>query len=85
MAWTAIYSRRALRDLQDLVVETRQLIMGRIRAAAADPSSADIRKLGGRSDEWRVRVGSWRVLVELDSRTGTMIVLRVLTRRDAYR
>lgn len=85
MAWTVVYSRRALRDLQDLDEETRQLIMARIRAAAVDPTSADIRKLGGRSDEWRIRVGTWRAIIELDSRTATMTVLRVLSRRDAYR
>ena len=85
MAWTVGYSRRALRDLEDLDEDTRQLIMGRIRAAAADPASADIRKLGGRSDEWRLRVGTWRVIFELNGRMGTMTVLRVLSRRDAYR
>jgi len=85
MAWSVIFSRRALRDLQDLDEETRKLILERIKAAAVDPASADLRKLGGRSAEWRIRVGNWRVIIELDSSTGTMTVLRVLSRRDAYR
>ncbi|MGE3913559.1 MAG: type II toxin-antitoxin system RelE/ParE family toxin [Chloroflexota bacterium] len=39
----------------------------------------------GRPGEWRIRVGAWRIVVELDTHAGTMTVLRVLPRRDAYR
>jgi mRNA-degrading endonuclease RelE of RelBE toxin-antitoxin system len=56
-----------------------------LRRLVLDPSSVDFRKLAGGSDVWRLRVGRWRVLVELDSRSGLMAVSRILDRRDAYR
>jgi mRNA-degrading endonuclease RelE of RelBE toxin-antitoxin system len=85
MAWSSVLSRRALRDLEDLDADTQAMILARIRAAASGPSSVDMRKLAGRANEWRIRAGAWRIIVELDSSTGTMTVLRVLNRRDAYR
>ena len=85
MAWRIFFARRALRDLERLDETTRLLVLARIRAAAADPSSVDLSKLAGRPGEWRIRVGSWRAIVELDSQSGAMTVTRVLPCRDAYR
>jgi mRNA-degrading endonuclease RelE of RelBE toxin-antitoxin system len=56
-----------------------------IRSAADDPGSASLAKLKGRPGECRIRTGAWRIIVELDNRAGTMTVLRVLPRKDAYR
>ena len=52
---------------------------------ADDPGTSDIRKLGGRRGEWRVRVGRWRVTLELDNEAGVINVTRVLPRKEAYR
>lgn len=52
-------------------------IRGRIGTAldrlSADPRSGELRKLVGRP-EWRLRVGDWRVLVELELETHTIRV-----------
>ncbi len=45
----------------------------------------DMRKLRGRDDEWRLRVGDWRVRFRFDSQSGNVVVLRVLPRGRAYR
>jgi hypothetical protein len=51
----------------------------RIRVA----SSALLRKLSGRHES-RLRVGDWRVLVELDVEARRFVALRVLPRGRAY-
>jgi mRNA-degrading endonuclease RelE of RelBE toxin-antitoxin system len=43
----------------------------------------DVRKLSGRSDEWRLRVGDWRVVFTIGADDGVHI-LALLPRRDAY-
>ncbi len=63
----------------------REAVLSDIRNAALDPGSVDLAKWKGRPGEWRIRVGSWRVILELDSKSGRMIVTRVLNGRDAYR
>jgi mRNA interferase RelE/StbE len=53
--------------------------------AFAEHGRGDIRKLHGRSDEYRLRVGDWRVMFRLDDDGRVIVVSRVLNRRDAYR
>jgi len=64
----------------------------RVRVAAAvakladDPfrRDLDIKKLTGRED-FRLRVGSWRVTYLLDTTRRAVVVTAVVNRRDAYR
>ena len=44
----------------------------------------DVVKLSGR-EEWRLRVGDWRVRLRLDRDQLAVVVLRVLPRGRAYR
>jgi mRNA-degrading endonuclease RelE of RelBE toxin-antitoxin system len=52
------------------------------RLLVRDPS-VDVRRLKG-SDEWRLRVGDWRVRLRLDFESNTIIVVRILPRGRAY-
>ena len=45
----------------------------------------DAQKLTGRGDQWRLRVGNWRVIFRPDFQDGVVVVLRVLPRSQAYR
>jgi mRNA-degrading endonuclease RelE of RelBE toxin-antitoxin system len=45
----------------------------------------DVTKLGGGGNRWRLRVGRWRVLLELDNAAGAITIARVVDRKDAYR
>jgi mRNA interferase RelE/StbE len=83
MPWRLEVSRRARRDLATLDAETRRSVGQALTRLANDPSEADLKKLSDGS--WRLRVGQWRVILDLDNRTGQMTVLRVVNRRDAYR
>jgi mRNA-degrading endonuclease RelE of RelBE toxin-antitoxin system len=49
----------------------------------AEDSLGDVRKLHGGLNEWRLRVGDWRVRFEID--THAIVVLRILPRGRAYR
>jgi mRNA-degrading endonuclease RelE of RelBE toxin-antitoxin system len=42
-------------------------------------------KLAGGGNRWRLRVGRWRIIFDLDNSTGVMLVTRALARKDAYR
>ena len=44
----------------------------------------DIRKLQGASEEWALRVSEWRVRFYYDRPNQSVVVLRVLPRKDAY-
>jgi mRNA interferase RelE/StbE len=40
---------------------------------------------GNRSDQWRYRIGDYRVLAEIDDSTVTVLVIKVGNRRDVYK
>jgi mRNA interferase RelE/StbE len=85
MPWHLAITRRAAKDLDALPPPDRDEVERRLERAVDDPGSADVRKLGGRGDEWRLRVGRWRVILRLETATGTIYALRVLPRSRAYR
>lgn len=44
----------------------------------------DFRKLEGRGERWRLRMGDWRVIFLFDP-PGAITILTIANRRDAYR
>ena len=81
------WDRRALDDLRTLGSRDQRLAR-RIVAAIeryAEDNLGDVRKLSGSMDEYRLRVGEWRIVFRLEDGGRAMAISRVLNRRDAYR
>ncbi len=85
MPWKLIVAGRADKDLASLPAADREAVRRAIKRLVEDPASVDLTKLGGHEDEWRLRVGRWRVRLQLDNSAGAIHVLRVLPRSAAYR
>ncbi len=49
-----------------------------------NPESADIKKLKGTDNEYRLRVGDWRVRLQVDYTYKTYLVTHVKHRREVY-
>jgi mRNA-degrading endonuclease RelE of RelBE toxin-antitoxin system len=86
-----VWSREAARTLADLGRRDPaqvEAIRAHVRAYAS-AGTGDVRKLTGRNGEYRLRIGSWRVVFALgtDTRTGdpAIFVLRIGNPRDVYR
>lgn len=56
----------------------------KILALADNPRPAGCKKLKGFKDQWRIRVGDWRVLYIIDAETKTVTVMHVAHRREVY-
>ena len=85
MPWRWLFTHRAERDLAHLPVQDREAVRRVLDGAAENLAAADLKKLEGRPGEWRLRVGRWRVIPELDNPAGLITVTRVLPRGRAYR
>jgi mRNA interferase RelE/StbE len=81
--WSVAFERRASKDLDRLDAPVKRRVLGAIDRLVRDPRSAQLSQLTNRP-EARLRVGDWRVLVELDAATRTIVVLRVLPRGRVY-
>jgi len=77
--------RAAERDLRRLPVETFRRIVPRIRALAENPRPPGCRKLTGSENDWRIRIGDYRVIYEVDEGEKAVRVFRIRHRREAYR
>lgn len=73
------------KELQRLPRQAFPAVLNAIIALAHDPRPAGVKKLAGSSSDWRIRIGEYRVIYEIDDTARTMTVLRVAHRRDAYR
>jgi mRNA interferase RelE/StbE len=81
--WSISFEPRADRDLRRLDPQVARRVLAALDRLLQRDSSVDLRRLRG-SDEWRLRVGDWRVRLQLDFDSRTVIVVRILPRGRAY-
>ena len=78
-------SRTAEKQLRKLPHADRQRVARRMSSLALDPFPKGTRKLAGYEDVFRVRVGPYRVLYSVGTKTLIIIILKVGHRGDVYR
>jgi mRNA interferase RelE/StbE len=81
MDYTIRFGSRALKDLRKLDNQISGRILGRIEGLAND-LSGDVKRLTDHTPQYRLRVGDFRVLFDVDE--DTVQIQRVLNRREAY-
>lgn len=79
------FARSARKQLQVLDRALALRIIGRIESLAVTPRPVGCVKLEGGSRLWRIRVGDYRVIYEIDDHRRRVDVSAVRHRRDAYR
>jgi mRNA interferase RelE/StbE len=83
--YTVTFARSARKELQSLSPDLASKILDKIEALAIEPRPAGCRKISGSSSLWRVRVGEYRVIYDIDDKTRTIDVSVVRHRKEAYR
>jgi mRNA interferase RelE/StbE len=82
--WTLIVTPRAEKDLRHVGADHAERVAAALDSMQADPRQGDVRKLTDVDNEWRRRVGNWRIRFTIDDTARAVVVLRVLPRGDAY-
>ncbi len=75
-------ARKELEALPDNVLAR---VVQRIDALRRNPKPAGVKKLKGYKDQWRIRVGDWRVLYIIDDAAKLVSITRIAHRREVYR
>ncbi len=81
MNYTITILRRAQKELGELPVEAYERIRDSILALAEDPRPSGCVKLTNRQG-WRIRVGGYRVIYEIDDKQRIVTILVIGHRRD---
>lgn len=82
MKYTVELKPGAEKDLKALPTEDARRVVERLRMLEND-LVGDVKKLTDFTPEYRMRVGNWRVLFEIEE--DRIIVYRILHRKESYR
>ena len=84
MNYEVFFLRRAQKALSKIRGDDYERLRMAIEELGEEPRPRGSRKLSGR-EGWRIRVGEYRVLYEIDEGAREVTVLDVGHRRDIYR
>ncbi len=73
---------RAIKDLKDIPKSDGKKIIEKLKLLE-DDIQGDVKKLTNFTPEYRMRVGDWRILFEVEGEK--IIVYRIRHRKEAYR
>ena len=85
MKYAIEFTRSAQRALEGIPERDLKKVARRVDALADNPRPPGTKKLRGGTDEYRLRVGDYRVIYSVTDSGLLVTVIRIAHRRDAYR
>jgi len=82
--YTVEFTSAAAKDVRILDGAVRMRVLRAIAGLSDEPRPAGVKKLVGADDAWRIRIGDYRAIYEIDDDIVTVIVFRVAHRREVY-
>jgi len=83
LTYALVIERRAQRSLSRIAAQDQERIAVAIRGLADEPRPHGVNKLSGRN-AWRIRVGDYRVLYEIQDDRLLILVVDIGHRREIY-
>ena len=84
MKYTVHILRRAQKQLAQIDRKNQQRIIEAIQSLSSSPRPTGCKKLSGRP-AWRIRIGSYRVIYEIQDDQLLILVVEIGNRKDIYR
>ena len=72
--YTVEFTSAAAKEIRKLDGVTRSRVVRAVAALADEPRPPGVKKLSGSDDAWRIRVGDYRVIYEIDDGAVTVVV-----------
>lgn len=83
--WQVLISHQAEKTLRRLDATLRARIDQAIHGLASDPFPANSRKLVGYADDYRLRVGDWRIIYTVRQQQLVILVVKIASRGQVYK
>ncbi|MEO1209165.1 MAG: type II toxin-antitoxin system RelE/ParE family toxin [Cyanobacteria bacterium J06638_20] len=84
MSYQILILPAAQRQLKKLPATFQQALVTRIEYLAENPRPANCKKLKGRQNQYRIRVGDYRIIYSIEDARLAVRVIKVGHRRDVY-
>jgi mRNA interferase RelE/StbE len=85
MPYTVILPRPVQKQLDDLAAKTREQVIARILSLKENPRPIGSVKLKGYPNEYRIRVGDYRIRYQVQDEENLVILLHCKHRKDVYK
>ena len=85
MTYIVRLTRPAQKALDALEGNMFSRIVAALRALETDPRPHGVTKMAGAENQWRVRVGDWRIIYSILDRELVVLVMKLGHRREIYR
>jgi mRNA interferase RelE/StbE len=82
MKYQTFLKPKAIKDLKNISKADAKKITAKIKEMEND-LQGDVKKLTKHTPEYRLRVGDWRILFEIE--TNKIVIYTIKHRKDAYR
>lgn len=85
MAYSIFFNKKVKKFISELNQSQRDRIKGKLLSFAKNPFTGDIKKVKGKEDVFRLRIGDDRVLYILDNKEKSIYVVKIDKRSRIYR
>jgi len=80
-----LVERSAEKELKRIASNARPKLVSAILILAENPRPSGCRKLVGSENDWRIRVGDYRIIYEIADEIRIVRITRIRHRKDSYR
>ena len=84
-SYTIEWAPQAHKQVENLETQLARRVVRAVTSLAINPRPSGCVKLAGGTNEWRIRVGDWRVVYAVVDARLLVLVVRVGHRREVYR
>ena len=85
MSYRIEFASAAAREFSKLAKGLQRRIASKIDALASQPRPRGVEKLEGQERRYRLRVGDYRVIYEIQDEALIVLIVRIGHRREVYR
>lgn len=85
MSYTVVISKSVQKQIDNLPNDVIERVIEKIQNLALEPRPDGIVKLKGFDNEYRIRIGDYRVRYEIDDQSQLVQILQCKHRKDVYK
>jgi mRNA interferase RelE/StbE len=85
MSYEVIIPKPVQKQLDALPDDVHERVLEKILPLVENPRPSGVKKLKGFDNEYRIRIGDYRVRYEIDDHLSQVLILHCKHRRDAYK
>ena len=79
------FKSSAAKEFRNLPQEIKNRVISKIDSLPSNPLPKEVKKLKGKNDFYRLRVGVYRIVYEIHQNEMIIIITRIRHRRDVYK